>query len=73
MTGETAWRFRGPLIEKGTDGSCKSAVYTTPAVSGGCVYFGSNDCSLWAVNLTSGARIWNVSLGGSQPQAVLSF
>ena len=25
-TGETVWRFRGPLVPKGTDGSCKSAV-----------------------------------------------
>ena len=42
-TGDTVWRFRGPLVAKGTDGSCKSEVYDTPAAVDGRAFFGSNE------------------------------
>ena len=47
-----------------TDGSCKSAVYDTPAAADGRVFFGSNDCSLWAVDAATGRHLFNISFGG---------
>lgn len=63
-SGDTVWRFRGPYVAKGSDGSCKSSVYDTAAVEDDRAFFGSNDCRLWAVNLTTGRCLWNASFDG---------
>jgi outer membrane protein assembly factor BamB len=63
-SGDTVWRYRGPLVAKGTDGSCKSSLYDTPVADDGRAFFGSNDCQLWAVNVTTGEHLWNVSFDG---------
>jgi hypothetical protein len=87
-SGATVWRFRGPYVAKGSDGSCKSALYDTPAAADGRAFFGnphehargselrcsddltmfvrtgSNDCQLWAVNITDGTQLWHVPFGG---------
>ena len=41
-----------------------SYVYSSPAVWGGRVYFGSYNGLLYAVSARSGARLWTVGAGG---------
>jgi parallel beta-helix repeat protein len=39
-------------------------VYSTPAVVGGRIYFGSIDFNIYCLDELSGARIWNYTTGG---------
>jgi outer membrane protein assembly factor BamB len=40
-------------------------VGSSPAVANGVVYVGSNDNNLYALNATTGAKVWNYTTGGS--------
>ncbi len=48
------WRFK-------TDGK----IFSTPAVSNGVAYIGSEDNSLYAINIKTGRLIWKFSTGGA--------
>lgn len=41
-----------------------SQVQSSPTVSGGIVYVGSNDGKLYALNATPGAKKWSYTTGG---------
>ena len=49
------------LIWKYTAGN---SIASSPAVSNGVVYIGSDDKNLYALNATSGDKLWNNTLGG---------
>jgi eukaryotic-like serine/threonine-protein kinase len=39
-------------------------VRSSPTVANGVVYFGSDDYNLYALNATTGAKLWNYTTGG---------
>lgn len=41
------------------------AITSSPAVAGGTVYFGSADDNLYAVNVTTGAKVWSFKTGAA--------
>jgi outer membrane protein assembly factor BamB len=43
----------------------RGAVESSPAVANGIVYVGSDDNNLYALNATTGAKLWNTTGGGS--------
>jgi outer membrane protein assembly factor BamB len=47
-----AWKFKA-----------RKAIYSSPAIVGGMVYFGSEDRNLYAVSLRNGALVWKTKLG----------
>jgi outer membrane protein assembly factor BamB len=49
------------LLWKYTAGN---SIVSSPAISGGVVYIGSDDKNLYALNATNGDKIWNFSIGG---------
>ncbi len=53
----------GPVALKGVKWTFKTegAVVSSPVLAGGIVYFGSDDCSLYAVDQASGALQWKFS------------
>jgi outer membrane protein assembly factor BamB len=51
---EPAWTFK-------TGG----AIWSSPAVAGGTVYFGSNDGMIYAVKAGSGKQVWQFKTGGA--------
>ena len=60
-TGEIVWRF--PL--RGEED--RRAVYGTPAIANGVVYFGGYDGILYALTLNDGFEVWDTSVGDSSP------
>jgi PQQ-like domain len=50
------------LIWKYTTGN---SIASSPAVSNGVVYIGSDDKNLYAINATNGDKLWNYTIGGS--------
>jgi len=42
----------------------QGVVYSSPAVVNGVVYVGSDDANLYALNATTGAKVWNYTTGG---------
>jgi outer membrane protein assembly factor BamB len=54
-TNQTSWKF---------DTGTASAFRTGVAVANGTVYLGSDDDSLYALDMVTGAKKWNTSLGG---------
>ena len=39
-------------------------LYSSPAVVDGVVYVGSDDGNVYALNASSGAKLWNYTTGG---------
>jgi outer membrane protein assembly factor BamB len=60
-TGQETWRFPSQADKK-TD---LKAIYGTPAVGGGRVYVGGFNGTLYALDLTTGAVIWQQETGGA--------
>ena len=60
--------------EEWTFNGLEHQVTTTPAVEGGVVYFatGKNEKKLYAVDITTGAEVWNRSLYGSLSSPAIS-
>jgi eukaryotic-like serine/threonine-protein kinase len=52
---EPAWTFK-------TSG----AIWSSPAVAGGTVYFGSNDGMIYALKADSGKQVWQFKTGGAE-------
>ena len=42
-----------------------SEVYSSPAVANGVVYVGSDDNNVYALNASTGAKLWSYATGGS--------
>jgi len=40
-------------------------VFSSPAVANGVVYVGSQDGNVYALNASTGARLWGFTTGGS--------
>jgi outer membrane protein assembly factor BamB len=49
---------------------CRGLVTTTPAVANGVVYFGSSDGNLYALNATTGGKLWSFNTGDDPNTAV---
>jgi outer membrane protein assembly factor BamB len=60
-TGEIIWLF--PL--RGEENN--RAVYGTPAIANGVVYFGGYDGILYALSLDDGSEVWDTTVGDSRP------
>lgn len=52
------------LVWKYTTGN---SIASSPAISNGVVYIGSDDKNLYAFNSTNGDKLWNYSIGGIVP------
>jgi hypothetical protein len=46
-------------------GATGNAIFSSPAVSNGVVYVGSDDDKLYAFNATTGAKLWSATTGNS--------
>jgi outer membrane protein assembly factor BamB/chitodextrinase len=57
FTGSLLWRFSLPDPNN-------SSIYSSPAVDGGLVMFGSNNRRLYALDIETGAEAWNFSTKG---------
>jgi len=42
----------------------RAAIYSSPVVSDGTVYVGSNDGGLYALNAANGKKLWSYATGG---------
>ena len=61
-TGELRWSFLVPKSQ-GPAGPVSGAVVSTAAVADGYAYFGSNDHSLFKLDASTGALIWQAQTG----------